>query len=432
MDSLAAGAGGVNGGPPALPFQGSDAPGPARGRKRAFEGQGDEAPELGVTPVSLLLACARVKSPAGQDHPLLNLPRSEARPERRVTPRHDSIALTPRERLRVREMTARALGCRASFVSLTRAKPSRGGVTQERLVMAVPCGTRMCEACDAERRKREAGRVEGFWRLFWTVGVPSGAVPAAEAWRRMSGWVGKLFQELRRELARGEGARVVVDEDERERIDALNKERRQGSRRHAHLQYAWCLEPHKSGWPHLHFVTNASFIDFAWMKALWSRIVGFTIRWANFKKVTDRDGVCRYLSKYISKTTFSPDITAIMYRRRQWASTVPKREVEKQGWQLEEDTKGRDLFLETSEPEACAKPGNWHVKMSRAGEYSLFSRELSVAQYEAMIASRYRDEERADRSVWIPDPVYERHVAEVGRKLRSKLEEIARADKLES
>lgn len=419
----------VNGGPATLPFAGSDAPGPRRGRKRASPDREPDAPELGVTPVSLLLACARVKSPAGQDHPMLRLPRSVERPERRVTPRHGSIILTDAERTKLREMTARALGCRGTYVSMTRAKPSRHGVTQERLVMAVPCGTRMCEACDQDRRKREAGRVEGNWRLFWTLGVPAGAVHAAAAWRSISRWVGKLFQELRRELARGPGANVVVDQDERDRIAKVNESRRSGARKHATLQYAWCLEPHQSGWPHLHFVTNASFVSFTWIKALWSRIVGFTVRWANYRRVTDGDGVCRYLSKYISKTTFSPDITAIMYRRRQWASTVPKAEVEKAGWELEEADESRWLFLETSEPQAVAALGSWTPKMNRPGEYALFSRELTRAEYDQIRASRYVDEDRRDLRVWIEDPVLAAHEASVSAQVRSRLEHRAAVSK---
>lgn len=375
-------------------------------------------------PVSLLLACARVNSPDGWDHPAIARPLTDDRPERRVVPRHASIALTPEERARVREMTAKALGCRTRFVSLTRSVEGRGVVAEQRLVMAVPCGTRMCEPCDAERRKREAGRVEGSWRLFWTVGVPSGSRSAGDAWRRMGGWVSALFREIRRELAQGDGSNVRMEDADRARIEDLRRQQKPGARRLADLQYAWCLEPHQSGWPHLHFVTNASFIRHAWFKALWSRIVGAEIRWANYRIVRDQDGVCRYLSKYISKTTFSPDITALMYRRRQWASTVPKPEVKRSGWELEEGEEGRDLFLETVDPERVARVQGWELKLAKTAEYAVFERVFSPQEWELYQRDKYR-RDRFDRNiVRLEDPVYDAHVERARLRVGSMLDRL--------
>lgn len=395
---------------------GSDGAGPDR--KRGSGGGGQEPDTLGTfaQPVSILLACARVNSPEADGHPMLARRTPENQVDRRVTPRHESIALSDSERVRVRQMTARALGCGVSMISLTRAVPHAQGVTQQRLVMSVPCGTRMCEACDAERRKREAGRVEGHWRLFWTVGVPAGAWRADVAWRLSGTWAKALFRELRRELARGDGARVKVDEAERERIAALNAARSQGTRKLAVLQYAWCLEPHKSGWPHLHFVTNAHFIGFEWMKAVWSRVISADVQWARYERVTDTDGVCRYLSKYISKTTFSPDITAIMYRRRQWASTTPNVKVKKAGWEREDGVDQRDLFLETVEPDAVAGSWGWTAKLSKAGEYATFEREFSKEEWNEFEVTRHRAD-RFDRDrVFLEDPEWDAH--EDGRRVK--------------
>lgn len=401
---------------------GSDSPGERRGRDKARPQ--DEPDELGTfaRPVSLLLACARVKSPDGDRHPFLVADRGPEALERRVTPRHEHIRLSDSERVRVRQMTAKALGCRVAMVSMTRSADKGSSVVQSRLVMAVPCGTRMCEVCDAERRKREAARVEGHWRLFWTVGVPSGAWRADVAWRLMGTWVKALFRELRRELASGEGARVRVGEDERERIAALNAARRVGARKAALLQYAWCLEPHISGWPHLHFVTNAEFVNFDWLKAVWGRIVSAEIRWARFEKVTDRDGICRYLSKYISKTTFSPDITAIMYRRRQWASTVPKPKVAKVGWELETETKARDLFLETVEPDAVARVEGWEAKLARPGEYALFERVFSREEWALYQRTKHQCD-RFDRTkVYIEDVDWDDHEQHGRARVEAMLE----------
>lgn len=401
---------------------GSDAPGPRRGQGEAKDWADADPMSDRPMPVSLLLACARVKSPDGWDHPAIHRPRSEGRPDRRVTPRHSGVLLSQVERARVREMTVRALGCRSQVVSLRRSVAGQGSVAEQRLVMAVPCGTRMCEPCDAERRKREAGRVQGHWRLFWTVGIPSGSHAAAASWREMGRWTTALFRELRRELASGAGENVRLEDEDRERVRVMNEALPEGKRKAAALQYAWCLEPHLSGWPHLHFVTNASFIRHSWFKALWGRIVGAQIRWAKYKTVKDQDGVCRYLSKYISKTTFSPDITSIMYRRRQWASTVPKPEVKRSGWTLEDETEGRDLFLETVEPDAVARSQGWTVKLGKVGEYAMYERVFSESEWIKYEQDRYKAN-RFDRlTVRLEDPEYDAHIQRARLRMASVLD----------
>lgn len=408
---------------------GSDGPGPARGAGQVGSGQGPDVLGTFAQPVSILLACARVKSPDADGHPMLARRTPDNPVDRRVTPRHDSIRLSDSERVRVRQMTARALGCGVSMISLTRAVPHARGVTQQRLVMAVPCGTRMCEACDSERRKREAGRVEGHWRLFYTLGVPSAAWRADVAWRLAGTWVKALFREIRRELARTAGARVKVSDEERARVDVVNQGRREGSRRLAPLQYAWCLEPHKSGWPHVHFVTNAHYIGFEWIKRTWSKIVSAEVRWARYERVTDRDGVCRYLSKYISKTTFSPDITAILYRRRQWASTTPRQVAQKAGWEREEGTDQRDLFLETVEAINIADALGWVSKLAKPGEYATFEREFTQDEWREFEATRYRLD-RFDRDkVFLEDLEWDSHDAQARSKLESRVDQMLALDR---
>lgn len=393
----------VNGRLPGFEDRGSDAPGPPRGQGRASERDEPSVMDPAPMPVSLLLACSRVKSPDGDTWPQLAAPPGADGPERRVVPRHESIKLTPGERTRLREMTARALGCRSTLVAMRRSRPDGQSVTEDRLVMAVPCGTRMCEPCDADRRRREAARVEGHWRLFYTLGVPSGFWDAGKAWRLVGFWARSLFRELRRELADGRARNVVVDQDERDRIAALNEARAKGKRAAPVLQYAWCLEPHKSGWPHIHFVTNASFIAHEWIKKLWSRIIGSEVRWARYEKVTDRDGVCRYLSKYISKTTFSPDIVAIMYRRRQWASTVPPMPKKTAEWRLEERREGEDLFSETVFPSIFARVNGWKESLSKAGEYAMFSRSFTVKEWEEYEKTRHRADRFDRQKVYLED-----------------------------
>lgn len=363
--------------------RGSDASGPRRARKIGQGEQGPaEAPAVGVpkSKVAALLACSWFKSPEGERPVQLERVAIGPTRDRRVLPRIPGLLLTEKERDRARTMLAIALGCRSRVGALRKMTPAAGGAIESRLLVALPCGSRMCEDCDAARRKTEAARVEGHWRLFWTLGIPAGKFNVGDAWRKIGGWVRALFRELRRDLALKMSSRIKVDDDERDRIKALNQEREHGKRKAATLQYAWCLEPHKSGYPHLHFVTNASYIGFEYIKSLWSRIVGETVRWARYERVTDQDGVCRYLSKYISKTSFPPDIVALMYRRRQWASTVPKGPPEEPEWRQERRSEGDYLEHQLREPYRWAGVFGWEVSCTKKDGYALFTRFLTMEQ----------------------------------------------------
>jgi hypothetical protein len=52
------------------------------------------------------------------------------------------------------------------------------------------------------------------------------------------------------------------------------------------------------------------------------------------KQVHTRNGVCRYLVKYLTKAVYSDDILAILYRKRLWASTMPAQETWSLGYEV--------------------------------------------------------------------------------------------------
>lgn len=374
----------VKGAPGSPVERGSDVSGPRRARTLARGELGPEeaAEKKKVRPrVSALLACSWFKSPEG-DRPVQLRPAGIGpSTERRVLPRIQGLVLTEGQRERARSMLARAAGCRTRFAGFRKCVPSGVGAVESRLIVALPCGTRMCEECDQQRRNKEAARVEGHWRLFWTLGLPQHPAGVRFAWGMMGVWTRRLFRELRREYAKGASEKVKIDEGELQRIEIANEERKGKKRPLAELQYAWCLEPHASGFPHLHFVLNAWFVDFGFMKELWSRIVGLEVRWARYEKVTDRDGMCRYLSKYISKTSFPPDLVAIMYRRRQWASTVPPREEAPGEWVQEKKEDAADPGWVVENQRAYERVSCWDRVMGKEGKYALYTRLLKEEDY---------------------------------------------------
>lgn len=380
------------------PVDGSSGPCPRATARRARKGrppenQGDMEPER--RHAALLLATRRLKSPDGVE----TLPALAGKPspdvDRRATYRQAAIILTARERDTLRTQLGRVLKCGMGFVELRRGETVPLGVKESRLVVQAMCHNRMCPPCDARRRAAEAVRLEGSWKTFWTMGVPASVFSAGRAWRKISQWVGRFFRELRRAFRSGEpAADFKMARSERRRIERENEEREKG-RPAPYLQYAWCLEPHESGYPHVHWVTNLSRINANWVKALWSRIIRARVRWAVVKRVKTVDGVCRYLAKYQSKAVFTADIAAMLFRKRTWATTTKRPKKEKSEWARFVPEKGESLFQQTSKASEWAAAFEWSVVGSDPGKYGLWQRTFSVEEW-----SEYNDQKFQRMSKW--------------------------------
>ncbi|HEV2659719.1 MAG TPA: hypothetical protein VGU68_03920 [Ktedonobacteraceae bacterium] len=87
-----------------------------------------------------------------------------------------------------------------------------------------------------------------------------------------------------------------------------------------------------------------------------------------------KNGVSSYLCTYLGKTTFPLELCGLMYRRRLWASTIPRGEEPEPIW-TKEDLTGGDLAAEQAQtPHIWGVHNGFVLEMAKAGCYALWSR----------------------------------------------------------
>ena len=291
--------------------------------------------------------------------------------------RQQSIYLNEVERERLRSMARNAAACGTKWMAFRGWEPGESFDSELRLVCQAKCGTRACAECSARIRARECHRVAGDWRLFFTFTMPRELCSAADAWRKVHGWVGSITRELRRE-----SRMATIADDENDALkkpfsDAARKLARSRMRGEEKLEYAWVLEPHQDGWPHVHMVVNSAFISYAWLREAWRRAMGATRAWVYGEKVYSIDGACRYLSKYISKATLTPDILAIVYGRRLWACTLKRADKPDPKWFRELGSTSDDARLSSEIGDAWMPEEGWEVREAKRGGYTLWVRPMA-------------------------------------------------------
>lgn len=257
------------------------------------------------------------------------------RPDLRRAKRHASIQLRPFERDIVRRLRTQAARCETGVMAVGRIVDGDQHAWRERMLFRPRCCSRSCSKCDLTRRERQASRCEGPWRLFVTLGLPHDRWSAQEAWMQAPAWASSLFAKIRDYGRRGRGGEVRVCYPFRARQRAEERIADPNRRPPSLIRYAWVLEPHKSGYPHLHAVISCDWLGQAWLKSEWSKIVGCAVRWCKIRRVTNVSGVCRYLSKYLTKTRLPLDVLAVLGTGRMWACTLPARVIPGEGWRVD-------------------------------------------------------------------------------------------------
>lgn len=290
------------------------------------------------------------------------------------------VILSPNFRDLARHLLGQAFNCRSRWIAMTRVDVRESGDREMRMVCAQRCKTRQCGDCEGARRARQCARVAGQWGLFFTLTWPQAHLGNAEIWEQAHGAIGVFVRELRREMAhrsdhrirktlRGEVARVARAERSRARIECEDK-----------LEYAWALESHESGFPHVHMCINATWLDYSYVRELWSRACGVMVARINGRRVWSVDGICRYLSKYVSKGGLELAILAILYRRRLWACTLRNIVKSESKWIPDPTVSSRDAREECLDRATFGARFGWKVEMGSDDEYAVWSRPLRLAQ----------------------------------------------------
>jgi len=195
--------------------------------------------------------------------------------------------------------------CCAYVGEFERYSVGAAGIRQHRMFLALPCGARICPRCSEVHRSQKQKRVTGIWGTFITLTYSHNDISCADAWRSVHKWINRFTRALRKDYPKESGWK---------------------------LEYAWVLEPHKDWYPHVHMVTNVPKHDIPRIVELWRNSCRLYVGWVTIKFVTEQNGVCRYLAKYLKKAFIHPLILAILGKRRLFASTTPVEEEESDGW----------------------------------------------------------------------------------------------------
>jgi len=300
--------------------------------------------------------------------------------DRRREPRHAAIVLTTSERDAVRHLGRQAANC-GSYWMAFRGYDTSSAVDKElRLACQARCGTRGCADCAQRIREREAYRVQGEWALFLTFTFPRERASAADAWREVHGWISTLVRELRREVAWANDVEPrLPGRRHNNHVDRwlLANERIQAGEK---LEYAWVLEPHEDGYPHVHMCVNARWIDYGFLRRLWEAACGSLGAWIYGERVTAPDGVCRYLAKYIAKSRLTPDVLGIVFGRRLWATTNKREEKPEPRWIRESKDEEKNARMDAESGDEWSPDEGWRLVLGRRGAYALWERELPERQ----------------------------------------------------
>lgn len=370
----------VSGGNPEIPFpeleaqemkttpiEGWSGAAGKQARKRASRG-----PEKAVLPGEYLAAStdALERRLGILDSSLLNLTDGGSR----RTVRHAELILTEDERARLRHMARQAESCGSRWAMYRGWESGEGGDFEVRLACPTRCGTRACPECYKRIREREAFRVWGPWRLFFTFTVPRARASIADAWREVHIWIEQLVREMRREAYIASIQDAENAELKKPFSDARREVARSRIRTESTLLYAWVIEPHKDGYPHVHMVVDSEWVDFEWLRETWSRASGVMSAWVYGERVYQVDGACRYLSKYISKSTLTLDILAIMYRRRLWATNLERPEKQESKWFAETRISSVEARNAADAEDSAFYDKGWEYVAGKRNKYAIWRR----------------------------------------------------------
>lgn len=327
-----------------------------------------------------ILDAARVKSSAKAD--------TSGPADRRRLPRSPLLVLHPKDRETLHAQRRAALSCGTRFAAFRRFEDAGSHAVEHRMAVRTSCGTRGCPDCMQDRRERIGYRAMFPAAIFATFTVSSAEWSCRDAWIQVGEWVSKLAQRIR-QTARKPHQTVLRKTLAAQQL-ALENWIEGGTHRRGPgpVQYAWVVEPHASGWPHVHVLFGLDWIDYNWLRAEWKKIVRTERANVHCERVFEVEGACRYLTEYISKSILTLDILAVMHRRRIFGTTIPKVIDRIATWSREEETHADDAFRQASRPEDWGVNDGWKVDPSSYSGCALWSRTVSWQEIAQRLPTR--------------------------------------------
>jgi hypothetical protein len=93
---------------------------------------------------------------------------------------------------------------------------------------------------------------------------------------------------------------------------------------------------------------NLDYICFTWLREQWSEVTGQPLSINQQDDMWSTDGVCFYLTNYLTKASYPDWILGILYKKHLWASTMPDTPHTSQGFVQVGVLKGTDAKLAVS------------------------------------------------------------------------------------
>lgn len=216
---------------------------------------------------------------------------------------------------------------------------------RHRMVMPLPCGHRACETCGPPMREAASRRMRHPWRSMITLTVPR-TVSSDDAWRSMSSWVSRWMAAWRRWMQRNR------PEESRE--------------------YAWVLEDHQDGYPHVHIVLAASITGSRqrwmamrdWVWSSWRSVTGLECRRLKIEALRSGSATRAYITKYLSKASYQVWHYALIGRRRMWGTSLKATPAIPSGWRLER------ILTEQDSPAASQEVAERMIQAGWAREWT--------------------------------------------------------------
>jgi len=189
----------------------------------------------------------------------------------------------------------------------------------DRIAVPMRCGLRCHESCFSRSKNHAAYRMEGPWETFWTPTIRQDGCSKLHAWRMASKWASRLMKRMRDAVASGPRVCRAIMCGHREEHNEIEVDG-------GVLEYAWCVEPHESLWPHWHVATNAKRVCYDWLREVWREVTLNGWSGIQVKKVSSPKRIAWYMAEYMTKAVFTDWILAIMFRKKLWWSTIPKKQ----------------------------------------------------------------------------------------------------------
>lgn len=345
----------------------------------------------------------------------------------RKASRQSGLILDGQARTAVRIGQAAARNCGTKFRAWRRVDTSGTDLAEVRMVAKTLCGCRLHRDCDKKMREKQRARMQGPWTKWVALTYSSTGRSILEDSRSVHRWIRAFTKELNDEARKGDTENLRVTQhvkDERE--SAKNDPKRKG-RLPSLFQYAWVIENHKSGFPHVHMCMAVDWIDYEWAKQLWSRIVGAATGATEFDDVYSIGGVCHYLSTYLSKGGITNDLLGVWRRRRLWATTRKRPETPEPLWTPEEGDKQEPLEEQVKDAKAWGEEDGWSREYGRDGVYAVWRRPIGSRP----AAPRELDEDEAQELMQCFDE-RERKKGVIARPKKRKPPEPGEGDRLKA